>query len=161
MLEVPAMSPRWIALACSIVSVACAPAELSGADRVEGGVVDSGGLLDAWLEGDATSDGDAPSIGDEGADTNEPDVRDAEAEDAAEGCPPVTSASDFYVVPSGDAGVCNTFSTISAALQAARASSAAQRTVHLAPGTYSDAAEFPIDLRGAFRRRATARDRAS
>jgi hypothetical protein len=104
--------------------------------------------LDASLEGDATSDGYAPSIGAEGADTNEPDVRDAEAEDAVEACPAVTGASDFYVVPSGDAGVCNTFSTISAALQAARSSSATQRTVHLAPGTYSDAAEFPIDLRG-------------
>jgi hypothetical protein len=62
-------------------------------------------------------------------------------------CDP-TTASDFYVGPSGDAGACNTFSTIPAALLAARSSTAAQRTVHLAAGTYLDVTDFPIDLRG-------------
>jgi hypothetical protein len=121
---------------------------LSMADSGALSMADSGALLDASLDVDAASDGDGESISDVWTDTNEPDVRDAEAEEAGEACPPATMASDFHVVPAGDPGACNTFSTISAALQAARASSAAQRTVHLAPGTYSDAAEFPIDLRG-------------
>jgi hypothetical protein len=144
------LSRGSIALACGILSAACSPAELSGSDRVEGGIVDSGAPLDVSLDGDATSTRDAssPSDGATTGDTSEPDAKDAAPEDGDGGCPPATTAGDFYVAPSGDAEACNTFSTIAEALQAARSSTAAQRTLHLAPGLYSDPALFPIDLRG-------------
>jgi hypothetical protein len=118
------MRDRCLFLACGVVTLAfvfgaafasCAPAELSGSDRVEGGTV-------------------APDAMD-----------DAKDDDTEDGCP---TASDFYVDPSRVATACSTFSTIAAALQAARSSTAAQRTIHLAAGTYSDPADFPIDLRG-------------
>jgi hypothetical protein len=99
------MSHARVALVCSVVSVACAPAELSGSDRLEGGIADS-----------STS------------------------------CRHAASASDFYVAPAAGAD-CN-FSTISAALQAARSSTAGERTVHLGGAVYSDSTDFPIDLRG-------------
>src|SRR5579859_5679536 len=155
MLATSQTTPRRTALVWSVVLAACAPAELSGSDRAEGGIVDSSASADASLDGDATSMGetsstnDVATTADVGLDTSEPDAKDGGNEDGADSCPPVTTASDFYVVPSGDAEACNTFSTIAAALQAARSSTAAQRsTIHLAAGTYSDQAEFPIDLRG-------------
>src|SRR5262249_19880671 len=51
----------------------------------------------------------------------------------------------FYVTSAG--GAC-TFTTITAAIAAAVQSSAATRTIHVAPGTYGTGETFPLDLRG-------------
>jgi hypothetical protein len=113
------MSQWWTAFACGLASAACEPAELSGSDRADAGIADK------------------------------PDAHDAGGREAAvDGCAPVATASDFYVDPLSDGGDCP-FSTISAALRAARSSTAVERTIHLASGTYSPpTTEFPIDLRG-------------
>jgi hypothetical protein len=112
------MSQWWTAFACSLASVACAPAELSGSDRADSGVADK------------------------------PDAHDAGREGAVDTCRDPATASDFYVVRDGGAGAC-TFTTLSAALRAAKLSTADPRTVHLETDTYSaPTTKFPIDLRG-------------
>ena len=56
------------------------------------------------------------------------------------------NASDFYVgISPPDGGT--TYLTIHAALDAANASSAKTRTIHVGPGTYSSGESFPIFLR--------------
>lgn len=92
----------------------------------------------------------APADG--GASAGDATAADAESGgiDAGDACPSLATANDFYVNHAAGTGACSTFPTIVAAVEAAQASSASLRTIHLANGTYSvDTGEsFPIELRG-------------
>jgi hypothetical protein len=70
------MSRPRLALVCSVVLMACAPAELSGSDRA-----DSGARLDASVQGDTAPMGDTGSSAD-AADALGP------TDGAAATCPP-------------------------------------------------------------------------
>ncbi len=109
---------------------------------------------------DATGESERDRIGDEDHDVTDAldssdgpdnavmsDVADAEAEAAPnDGGADGSTTSDFYVgVSPPDGGA--TYLTIHAALDAANASSAQARTIHVGPGTYSTGESFPIVLR--------------
>jgi hypothetical protein len=121
-----------------------------GADAADGAT--DGPAIDAT--GDATLDAEAGRDAEAGGSAldviTDADGGSADGRDEAEACPPTATASDFYVDHAIDAGACDTFQTIAAALKAAEASSASRRTIHLAQGSYSAATgeSFPIELRG-------------
>jgi hypothetical protein len=75
------------------------------------------------------------------------DASDGQPDEGTDAPAKCSDKVDFYVDPQGPDDGC-WYPTITAAVAAANASSAPNRTVHVAPGTYSTAEKFPIVLRG-------------